>query len=86
MVCGIFMIIVRIQSQLAASVPGLLFFGWLSDRWPLRAVITLSCLGSALACLLLWGFATSIEMLVVFVIAFGALGLRLVCMFADLSI
>jgi len=59
----------------ASSVPGLLLLGWLSDRWPIRVVITLSCLGSALACLFLWGFATSIQMLVLFVIAFGALGL-----------
>ncbi|KAL8287384.1 hypothetical protein RQP46_003836 [Phenoliferia psychrophenolica] len=58
-----------------ASVPGLLLLGWLSDRWPLRVVITLSCLGSALACLFVWGFATDLAVLSIFVVAFGALGL-----------
>lgn len=62
--------------SLAASVPGLLLMGYLTDKLPLRIIITLCCLGSALACLLLWGFATSVGMLVAFAIAFGFLGLR----------
>jgi MFS family permease len=59
----------------AASVPGILVLGHLSDRAPLRAVVLLSALGSALACLLLWGFATRIDVLVVFALVFGFLGL-----------
>jgi MFS family permease len=59
---------------LAASVPGLLLLGYLTDRWPLRSVITLSCLGSALACLFLWGFATNSGVLIAFAIVFGLLG------------
>jgi hypothetical protein len=50
--------------------------GWLADRWPLRIGITLCCLGPALSCLFIWGFATSVEVLVIFVIVFGALNLR----------
>jgi MFS family permease len=65
-----------IRNLLAASVPGILLLGHLSDRVPLRIVILLSCLGSALACLLLWGFATSVVVLVVFAVTFGFLGLR----------
>lgn len=46
------------------------------DRMPVRAVIAFTCFGSALACMLLWGFAgTSSAMLVLFVIFFGLLGL-----------
>lgn len=60
----------------ASSVPGLLLLGWLSDRWPLRIVISLSSFGSALACLFIWGFATNVGALAAFVIVFGALGLR----------
>ncbi|GHJ87124.1 hypothetical protein NliqN6_3526 [Naganishia liquefaciens] len=59
----------------AASVPGLLLLGYLSDHWPLRFVITLTCLGSAAACLLLWGFSTNSGVLIAFVVIFGLLGL-----------
>ncbi|KAI5477335.1 hypothetical protein MNV49_006477 [Pseudohyphozyma bogoriensis] len=59
----------------AASVVGLLFLGWLSDKVPIRYVITLSCGGSALSCLFLWGFGKTLQPLVVFCIVFGALGL-----------
>ncbi|KAJ9122473.1 hypothetical protein QFC22_001900 [Naganishia vaughanmartiniae] len=58
----------------AASVPGLLLLGYLTDHWPLRMVITLSCLGSAAACLLLWGFSTNSGVLIAFVVIFGLLG------------
>jgi MFS family permease len=58
----------------AASVPGILVFGHLSDRIPLRGVVLLSALGSATACLLLWGFATQLSVLITFAIAFGFLG------------
>lgn len=60
--------------SLAASVPGLLLLGYLTDHWPLRLVITLSCLGSAAACLLLWGFSTNAGVLIAFVVIFGLLG------------
>ena len=59
----------------AASVPGLLILGYLSDKAPLRAVISLSCFGSALSCIFLWGFATNSGALVAFVVLFGFLGL-----------
>ncbi|KAK9899406.1 MFS general substrate transporter [Cystobasidium minutum MCA 4210] len=55
----------------ASSVVGLLLLGHLSDRWPARVVITISCMGSALSCFLLWGFATSVSVLVVFALLFG---------------
>lgn len=58
-----------------ASVPGNALLGFLSDRWPLRAVIIISCGGTALTCFFLWGFATSIAPLVLFVLGFGLLGL-----------
>jgi MFS family permease len=69
---------------LAASVPGLLLIGYLTDRWPLRSVITLSCLGSALSCLFLWGFATNTSVLIAFVIMFGLLGPSFSAMWATL--
>ncbi|ORY74552.1 putative monocarboxylic acid transporter [Leucosporidium creatinivorum] len=59
----------------AASIPGLLILGHLSDIWPIRAVMTLSCSGSALACIFLWGFGKSIGMLSAFAVVFGLLGL-----------
>lgn len=68
----------------AASVPGLLLLGYLSDHWPLRAVITLSCLGSAAACLLLWGFSTNSSVLIAFVAIFGLLGLSFSAIWAKL--
>jgi MFS family permease len=49
--------------------------GYLSDKIPLRVVISLSCFGSALSCILLWGFATNAGVLVAFVVLFGLLGL-----------
>jgi MFS family permease len=59
----------------AASIPGLLLLGYLSDKTSLRLVISLSCFGTALSCLLLWGFATNTGVLLAFVIMFGLLGL-----------
>jgi hypothetical protein len=59
----------------AASVPGLLLLGYLSDKIRLRLVISLSCFGAALSCILLWGFATNTGVLIAFVIMFGLLGL-----------
>ncbi|KAM0751381.1 putative monocarboxylic acid transporter [Meredithblackwellia eburnea MCA 4105] len=66
---------ILIAAMNAASIPGLLVMGWLCDRTTPRVVITISCLGTAVACLLLWGFSTNIKILSIFCIAFGALGL-----------
>jgi len=59
----------------ASSVAGLLILGYLSDRWPARVLIGVSCFGAALACLFLWGFATQLSMLLVFAGVFGFFGL-----------
>jgi MFS family permease len=63
----------RLSSRLiAASLPGLLLFGYISDHFPLRLVITISCMGSAFSCLLVWGFASSsAPVLITFVLLFG---------------
>lgn len=65
-------------------MPGLLLLGYLADRWPLRLVITLSCLGSALACLFLWGFATNTGVLIAFAVIFGLLGCSFSAIWAKL--
>ncbi|KAF9071401.1 major facilitator superfamily domain-containing protein [Rhodocollybia butyracea] len=43
-----------------ASVPGLIFLGWLSDLFDVRWSILLSSLGSAMSVFLLWGFAETL--------------------------
>ncbi|KAK0214275.1 major facilitator superfamily domain-containing protein [Armillaria nabsnona] len=43
-----------------ASAPGLIFLGYLSDRFDLRISIFISALGSSLAVLFIWGFTTHI--------------------------
>ncbi|WVQ82074.1 hypothetical protein IAT38_004202 [Cryptococcus sp. DSM 104549] len=58
----------------ASSVPGNAFLGYLSDRFPLRAVMIFSCAGTSLACAFLWGFGTNSGMLVAFSVVFGLLG------------
>jgi MFS family permease len=69
----------------ASSVPGLLLMGYLSDHIPLRIVITVSALGSALSCLFLWGFAShSGGLLVAFAITFGLLALSFTAIWAKL--
>lgn len=57
----------------AASVPGNTLLGYCSD-YSLRAVIIISCVGSALGCAFLWGFGTSPGVLIVFAIIYGLLG------------
>ncbi|WVQ83767.1 hypothetical protein IAT38_005911 [Cryptococcus sp. DSM 104549] len=59
----------------AASVLGNALMGFLSDRLAVRTVIAISCVGSALACALLWGFGTSEGPVVAFTVVFGLLGL-----------
>ncbi|KAF9071441.1 major facilitator superfamily domain-containing protein [Rhodocollybia butyracea] len=56
-----------------ASVPGLIFLGWLSDRLDVRWSILLSSLGSALSVFLLWGFAKTLLPLLVFACIYGFL-------------
>lgn len=61
-------------SYLGASVPGLIFLGWLSDRFDLRIAMIVSTLGSALAVFLLWGLSNSLPPLMVFSFIYGFLG------------
>ncbi|WVQ75331.1 hypothetical protein IAR50_004948 [Cryptococcus sp. DSM 104548] len=59
----------------AASIPGTTLLGSLSDHLPIGIVISISCIGSALACAFLWGFGTTGGgVLVAFAILFGLLG------------
>ncbi|KAJ6594469.1 MFS general substrate transporter [Mycena capillaripes] len=57
-----------------ASVPGLIFLGWLSDRFDLRISMLVSTLGSALAVFLFWGLSQSLPPLMVFSFVYGFLG------------
>ncbi|UOH82205.1 hypothetical protein LQV05_004901 [Cryptococcus neoformans] len=57
----------------AASVPGNTLLGYFSD-YSLRAVIVVSCVGSALGCAFLWGFGMNPGVLIVFAIIYGLLG------------
>jgi len=55
----------------AASILGNLATGYASDRVPVRLVVCVSCMVSALACWLLWGFGTTSGLLVGFSVAWG---------------
>lgn len=55
-------------------MPGLIFLGWLSDRFDLRIAMLVSALGSALAVFLLWGLSESLPLLLVFSFVYGFLG------------
>ncbi|KAL1409531.1 hypothetical protein Q8F55_003515 [Vanrija albida] len=55
----------------AASVPGLLATGWLSDRLPIKLAVSTNCLVGALAALLPWGLGTSSAPLIVFSVVWG---------------
>lgn len=68
----------------AASVPGLTLLGFLSDRLPLVYVLGVSCIGSALSCLFLWGFGTTDALLILFVITFGLLGLSFTALWSKM--
>ncbi|KAJ7665697.1 major facilitator superfamily domain-containing protein [Mycena rosella] len=57
-----------------ASVPGLIFLGWLSDHYDLRISMLVSTLGSALAVFLLWGLSTNLPVLLIFAFVYGAIG------------
>ncbi|KAE9398983.1 MFS general substrate transporter [Gymnopus androsaceus JB14] len=56
-----------------ASVPGLVFLGWLSDLLDVRWSILLSSLGSALSVFFLWGFTESLAPLLTFACVYGFL-------------
>ncbi|KAG7088459.1 hypothetical protein E1B28_012448 [Marasmius oreades] len=57
-----------------ASGPGMIFFGWLTDRYDLRYAIMLSSVGSAISVFLLWGFSQSLAPLLVLACVYGFLG------------
>ncbi|KAF8893516.1 major facilitator superfamily domain-containing protein [Infundibulicybe gibba] len=59
--------------QPGASAPGLIFVGWLSDRFDLRLSIALTAIGSSLSVFLLWGFATKLPLLAIFAFVYGLL-------------
>ncbi|KIY65693.1 MFS general substrate transporter [Cylindrobasidium torrendii FP15055 ss-10] len=56
-----------------ASALGLVFLGYLSDRFDIRTTILISAIGSALSVFLLWGFATTLGPLLVFALTYGFL-------------
>ncbi|THU95509.1 MFS general substrate transporter [Dendrothele bispora CBS 962.96] len=64
-----------------ASAPGMIFMGWLSDRFDLRISMTLSCVGSSLAVFLLWGMSGSLVPYIVFACVYGFLGTTYVALF-----
>jgi MFS family permease len=69
----------------AASVPGLLGFGYLSDKLPTRLIIFMTAGGAALASIFLWGFAgRSSALLVVFTLVFGSTGLAFTALWSQL--
>lgn len=73
--CDIRIQLVEISPSLftGASVPGLIFLGWLSDLLDVRWSILLSSLGSALSVFLLWGFAETLLPLLMFACVYGFL-------------
>ncbi|WRT70597.1 uncharacterized protein IL334_007595 [Kwoniella shivajii] len=58
----------------ASSVLGNGLLGYLSDKLSLRWTISISCVGSAMACAFLWGFGTNNGVLITFAIIYGLLG------------
>ena len=58
-----------------SGVPGLLMWGYLSDRMPFKIVIASSASLAALSVFLLFGFATSFPVLCLFAIVFSFAGL-----------
>lgn len=54
-----------------ASVFGSVSMGFLSDRWPTLTCVSISTAGTAVSVYLIWGFATTIPVLIVFGVAYG---------------
>jgi len=69
---------------IAASVPGVTLTGYLSDRLSLRLVILFSCTSATLSCLLLWGFGTTDQLLILFSLAWGLSGLSFVGLWSNI--
>nr|KIR45767.1 monocarboxylic acid transporter [Cryptococcus bacillisporus CA1280] len=67
----------------AATIPGNILLGYFSD-YSIRAVIIVSCVGSALGCAFLWGFGTNAGMLVAFAIVYGLLGSSFQCLWSNM--
>ncbi|KAG8974338.1 hypothetical protein FRC05_007644 [Tulasnella sp. 425] len=55
----------------AASVPGFILIGGISDKYDLRVSISVSTVGSAAAILLVWGFTAKLAPLLVFACLYG---------------
>lgn len=69
----------------AASVPGLLAWGWLSDRVPTRIVVGVCAFGAALSCIFAWGLAGEESApLVVFAVLWGLTGLSFTSLWSKL--
>ncbi len=47
----------------------------MTDRLALRTVVAITCIGAALSCFCLWGFATNDVLLILFSLGWGATGL-----------
>lgn len=62
----------------AASVPGNTILGFLSDRYPTRIVVPVTCALASMACLVLWGLGTTDGLLVAFSIVWGFTALSFV--------
>ena len=62
----------------AASVPGTLLTGLLSDHIPIRYTILLSCIAASLSCAFLWGFGKNEGLLITYSLLWGLTGLSFV--------
>lgn len=58
-----------------SGVPGLLFFGYMSDRLPFKMVIASAASLASLSTFLLFGFSTGLPVLCIFAIVFSFAGL-----------
>lgn len=68
----------------AASVPGNLFVGWVSDRASARSTISINCLVASVIVLTLWGFGTSSSLLILFSVFWGFSALSFVSLWGKM--
>lgn len=68
----------------AASVPGNLLVGWVSDRASARSTIGINCLVASVVVLTLWGFGTSSSLLILFSIFWGFSALSFVSLWGKM--
>lgn len=68
----------------AASVPGNLLLGWISDRASARVTIAINCLVASVIVLTLWGFGTSSSLLILFSIFWGFSALSFVSLWGKM--